>query len=327
MKPPRVLFAILSLLVLLAMGTAAGATPQPVVAAMADPQPARGTLVFTKHTTSETSGTYAYAGSLLTFTVIGRRSSGSSPMGAETIAVVVEATVTVNDKVLKSKKEDIDAAFNGQSNALMDADRSTLEAASNDLHERFDGKTTTAQDDWLIRSTDYWAEAPLGYTLSLITATKPATEGESVGSLTQPPGAPTSCPAPEGQATSASSTSAAAGPAGADTVAACQVADGDGITYVRPCAKHWHWTSHDATTHCFFSYPTPAGQARDIKCRGRCGPGCPLLTTWGVYTQDCLDHDECCRVHGGCFNPWAASCGDEYREAANDFAFGWRMCL
>lgn len=36
-------------------------------------------------------------------------------------------------------------------------------------------------------------------------------------------------------------------------------------------------------------------------------------------TQDCGDHDQCGRIHGGSANPWDAECGDEYFEADDDF--------
>ncbi len=43
--------------------------------------------------------------------------------------------------------------------------------------------------------------------------------------------------------------------------------------------------------------------------------------------MDCAEHDRCCRVHGGCLNPFDTECGDEFQEAAdgkNFWKIGWR---
>jgi len=58
-------------------------------------------------------------------------------------------------------------------------------------------------------------------------------------------------------------------------------------------------------------------------CIGRCGSGCgSFFTIASAWTKDCLDHDRCGRVNGGSFNPFDSECGDEYREAADDYLFG-----
>lgn len=59
------------------------------------------------------------------------------------------------------------------------------------------------------------------------------------------------------------------------------------------------------------------------RCLGRCGSGCPgVFTIASAWTKDCLDHDQCGRVLGGSTNPIDRNCGDEYREAADDYLFG-----
>lgn len=63
-------------------------------------------------------------------------------------------------------------------------------------------------------------------------------------------------------------------------------------------------------------------------CAGRCGAGCgSFLTIRSTWSKDCLDHDMCTKVFGEPINPAAADCGDEFREAADDYAFGpFRNC-
>lgn len=59
------------------------------------------------------------------------------------------------------------------------------------------------------------------------------------------------------------------------------------------------------------------------ECMGRCGPGCqPWYAFDSAWCKDCLDHDQCSNVFyasGGSSDP---NCGDEYDEAADDWAWG-----
>lgn len=83
---------------------------------------------------------------------------------------------------------------------------------------------------------------------------------------------------------------------------------------------------HDADDHNFCRQSAVVGCSFEEQCLGRCGPGCGLTAGAGVYALDCTEHDQCCRIHGGCVNPFDASCGDEWQEAADDFIFGDRNC-
>ncbi len=59
------------------------------------------------------------------------------------------------------------------------------------------------------------------------------------------------------------------------------------------------------------------------RCIGRCGSGCgSFFTVASAWTKDCLDHDRCGRVNGSSTDPFDSECGDEYREAADDYLFG-----
>ncbi len=57
-------------------------------------------------------------------------------------------------------------------------------------------------------------------------------------------------------------------------------------------------------------------------CAGRCGAGCGVADGVGAWYQDCLDHDVCNRDH----NSQLGACGDEFNEAADDYAFGTISC-
>lgn len=71
----------------------------------------------------------------------------------------------------------------------------------------------------------------------------------------------------------------------------------------------------------------PANSAFDTGCMGRCGAGCGSDRGAGFYTKDCMDHDVCGlndEVLGGAFD---RDCGDEFRQAADDFVFGFACRL
>lgn len=150
-----------------------------------------------------------------------------------------------------------------------------------------------AHEGLLYRRIAYWSEAPVGTTFGVRQFGPPRHDfGQGRGAV---------------------------GRDGAAALA-CQRSDENGITYFN-CNRSPQVECHDAG-HCFTCASRPAGRnASD--CPGECGPGCNGLN---VYTWDCLDHDYCCRFHGGCLNPWDSECGDEYREADDDFLWGWPNC-
>ncbi len=58
------------------------------------------------------------------------------------------------------------------------------------------------------------------------------------------------------------------------------------------------------------------------ECMGRCGAGCGSSSIPSAWCKDCLDHDQCSHKNyssGGSSDP---NCGDEYREASDDWMFG-----
>ncbi len=60
----------------------------------------------------------------------------------------------------------------------------------------------------------------------------------------------------------------------------------------------------------------------DYSCMGRCGVGCGSYD----WTQDCLEHDACSRHYYSTDGIGDHNCGDEYKNAADDYASFWKRC-
>ncbi len=81
-------------------------------------------------------------------------------------------------------------------------------------------------------------------------------------------------------------------------------------------------SSHDyCPTHGYSSKSVAYGCGAS-SCPGRCGAGCGVGDGLGAWYQDCLDHDICNRDH----DSQLGACGDEWTEAADDYAFGAISC-
>lgn len=81
-------------------------------------------------------------------------------------------------------------------------------------------------------------------------------------------------------------------------------------------------SSHDyCPTHGYAAKSVRYG-CSSTSCAGRCGAGCGVGDGVGAWYQDCLDHDVCNRDH----NSQLGACGDEFNEAADDYAFGAISC-
>lgn len=180
------------------------------------------------------------------------------------------------------------ARMDGHNGIMLAEDRAALATLFESLRPLGAGSVDTrAHEVFLYRWIAYWAEAPVGTTLAA-KEVRPPRPGFSASR---------------------------SGP-----LALCQVADDNGIRYF-DCGLSPQVECHDAD-HCFTCASRAAGRNSD-DCAGECGGGCNGLD---VYTWDCLDHDYCCRIHGGCLNPWDAECGDEWWEADDDFIWGSPNC-
>lgn len=60
---------------------------------------------------------------------------------------------------------------------------------------------------------------------------------------------------------------------------------------------------------------------KGYECMGRCGPGCGRDGS-GAWTKDCLDHDQCSHINRSTRGMVDPNCGDEFRQAADDWFFG-----
>lgn len=85
---------------------------------------------------------------------------------------------------------------------------------------------------------------------------------------------------------------------------------------------YYRASAHDfCPTHGYTSKTVAYGCGAS-SCAGRCGAGCGVGDGLGAWYQDCLDHDVCNRDH----NSQLGACGDEWTEAADDYAFGAISC-
>ncbi|MEL7147033.1 MAG: hypothetical protein AAFO69_11740 [Bacteroidota bacterium] len=57
-------------------------------------------------------------------------------------------------------------------------------------------------------------------------------------------------------------------------------------------------------------------------CMGRCGADCGRWWIPSAWTKDCMDHDQCSNVNNSSGGSSDRNCGDEFNEAADDWAFG-----
>lgn len=81
-------------------------------------------------------------------------------------------------------------------------------------------------------------------------------------------------------------------------------------------------SAHDFCPSHGYSSKSVAYGCGASSCPGRCGAGCGVGDGLGAWYQDCLDHDICNRDH----NSQLGACGDEWTEAADDYAFGAISC-
>lgn len=68
--------------------------------------------------------------------------------------------------------------------------------------------------------------------------------------------------------------------------------------YIHTCATVQRWNQHDYVSHCMATDDDLSGPYSG-GCNGRCGGSCGAWGNgYGLYTLDCLDHDEAVEAHG-----------------------------
>lgn len=118
-------------------------------------------------------------------------------------------------------------------------------------------------------------------------------------------------------------------PQGELTIAACNERGGGSFTNLKSIAnvcdddiRLYRYSYHDYCPSHGYSGRSVGYGCGHSACPGRCGPGCGVADGVGAWYQDCLDHDICNRDH----NSQLGACGDEWTEAADDYAFGAISC-
>ncbi|WP_236606378.1 hypothetical protein [Sandaracinus amylolyticus] len=266
--------------------------------------------MLTSRTPSELVGSYARAGSLVTFE---SRTTGSGR--AELHLVVNGFTYDVAvDRAAGTVHLD------GHGGTVFVEDREAMAALEQTLGDAFTfDESTPLHEVALLRAASQLGDAPLGLTFDpRVVDVSEARGGDKLPS----PGTLVQETLPGGVETvvgimGADGEILAVDDPSAPEALHCQYGNEDGIWRLPGCnGVHWAWAEHDATNHCLRAENSPYGTGTD-GCSGRCGITCN--SSWNLFTWDCLEHDDCSIDHGGGTNPWDASCGDEYWEAADDW--------
>lgn len=281
------------------------ATPSPTIAA--------GALTISERTPTTLRGTFRHEGIVASF--------NGQLVGSDQVVVHVEVNGLALDVTGNLTTQEI--VYDGHGNALSLPDRTTLQGLTRALVDNL-GRDVAALPphlSLLVRTVSYWSEAPVGYKMPTKKLGPPVHRQASTLMVA---GQSISAQANDCQEALAARAGEAESSEPLLVAAECQVSDDDGVTNLYHNCTYFNNTNwHDATDHCFEWLFEPAGPCSD-DCLGHCGAGC-----WAgvfAYTQDCADHDSCCRIHQGCLNPQDSSCGDEYGEAADDTFWGSGTC-
>lgn len=270
-----------------------------------------------EQTQTTVSGSYARAGSLIEFSA---RTSGA------TTSVHLDVNGLAFDVTLNAATQTV--RHDGRSGAIFIEDREALTAMAEALHDQLSlTRETPMQEQMLVRTVSYLSEVPPGYTLAareLVAPNVVDADREKIPRAgarlweDQPDGSEAFIGMADGHGNTITDPGEVAE---LEVNQACQQNGEDGIKYLTSSTKvskstTWsRYAEHDCQSHCFGGKYVTAGPGA-YKCKGECGPGCYGS---GVYSYDCLDHDQCCREGYNCANPSDASCGDEFWEADDDF--------
>ena len=192
--------------------------------------------------------------------------------------------------------------------------RSFRDALGRELSTRGDMRSMPKSHDFLWRLAEMYSEVPLGRVF----------EGDWI--VRRDNIVPIS---PQGQPTSNDNPLTAPRPQGDIVIAACAGQGGNSFTNLHAIVDvcdndrvFYRSSAHDyCPTHGYASRTVAYGCGAS-SCPGRCGSGCGAADGLGAWYQDCLDHDICNRDH----NSQLGGCGDEWTEAADDYALGAISC-
>lgn len=291
----------------------------------ASEDPVTGAALEIEQSATAVTGTYARAGSLIEF-------------AARTVDDQVAVHLDVNGLAFDVTLDQLSGTLrhDGHSGTIFIEDRDALTAMAGALRDKLSlTPDMPMHEQILVRAVSFLSEAPPGYTLSPREHAAPIEDviSDGQGDGTKVPRAGTRIYedlADGGEAFLGMADGHGNVISDPDKVAAlevnqaCYQSGEDGILYLTsatsvPKTTTWYrWAEHDCGSHCYAGKSVLAGPG-SYKCKGECGPGCYGS---GVYSYDCMDHDQCCREGYSCFSSSDSSCGDEYKEADDDFWWG-----
>ena len=185
------------------------------------------------------------------------------------------------------------------------------------LSSQGDTKRMPKSRDLLWRLSEMYAEAPLGRVF----------EGEWV--IRRSDDKPIQQPVKTAPEPTLADRLSSPQPQGDFVIAACNEQKGGSFINLKSIANvcdqdrtFYRYSYHDYCPSHGYSGRSVAYGCGSNSCAGRCGPGCGAADGLGAWYQDCLDHDVCNRDH----NSQLGGCGDEWTEAADDYAFGAISC-
>lgn len=292
----------------MAQGEAANARPEPLVQG--------GRLEV------QNAGGDDYAGQLDTpsgaMSFHTRSLSAGKAAAARTVPEKVQARLEVNGIVLDHEIDYAAGTLTVRTGApvkIAPGDREVLRTFQNELGRslpmQVDAKRAPKSLDLLWRLSEMYSEIPVGYELprEWVIERKASAPIFPAASGTGKP-APFEATAPV-------------------TTTACNERSGGSFTNLRGIVDvcdddrtFYRSSSHDYCPAHGYTSSTVAYGCGANSCPGRCGAGCGVGDGVGAWYQDCLDHDVCNRTHDSQFG----GCGDEWKEAADDYAFGTISC-
>lgn len=267
------------------------------------------------------AGTMSSASGAMSFSTTGLQTGKAATKGA--VPDRVQARLEINGAVID---HEIDYAVGTLT--VRTASPLIIDAADRDVLRTFHtelGRSLSAQGggmqsmpkahDMLWRLAEMYSEVPLGKRLP----TEWVIRRDNNASRAEP--APTAVAEPGAWQPAAGAPSVVA--------LACTEQGGGSFTnlhnIVDVCRSNqvfYRASAHDyCPTHGYTSKTVAYGCGAS-SCPGRCGAGCGVADGLGAWYQDCLDHDVCNRDH----NSQLGACGDEWTEAADDYAFGAISC-
>lgn len=269
-------------------------------------------LEITHRTARKIEGKLAYAGALISF---------KASLEKEKVAVV---NILVNGWPYDARTDATEKTrLDGHDGALMAEERIALMMLDSVLGPVLKPFAKRPRHEVLL--SDYVAmlsEAPVGFTHSAQEIAPPSKKNKVMQEEPAHPDGLTPLELERQQFPALQSSENQTAAAGS-----CQRSGEAGVVTI-PCGSRYPvyaTTCHDAA-HCYQCYGGAPMGPKSSGCYGRCGPGCGNSTRCGRYGLDCADHDYCCQAHGGCLDPNDPECGDEFKEASDDFLRAGSCC-